>query len=59
MYSTLFLEAADVPVTIKSISMIPVVGSMADCFNAYLINSYAIVTSLTSTILESFIFAKD
>jgi hypothetical protein len=46
------------PVTITSMSIIPVVGSVADCFKASLISSNAMFTSFYSTQADSFILAN-
>lgn len=47
------------PVVIMSMFILPVVGSVADCCNALLINVTASATSFLSTKSDSLIFAND
>ena len=58
IFIILFLVAAVLPVVMMSISISPVVGSVAACCVAIFIRVMAYSTSLTITSLESRILAK-
>jgi len=59
IFLTLSVVEVDIPVAIISISISPVVGSVALCYMAVLIKRTASSTSRFSTVSERRIFATD